>query len=216
MAAEDFFTRWSRPRKQNPNEENGPEIAGATDVANALRPAVPADASSQPLPTMDDVNGLTRDSDYSRFIAQGVDEGVKRSAMKKLFSDPHYNIMDGLDTYIGDYHSFEPIPSDMLRALNHAKTLLDPLGQLERPLLELIGKAAGAHEAAPAGTIIQDQNSGSAMQAPRPDASMQAADVAEHETADPDARRERQVGAALTGGAPNTSSSPDDLARVRT
>lgn len=213
MAAEDFFTRWSRPRKQNPNEEKGSDTA---DVANALRPAVPADAPSQSLPTMEDVSGLTRDSDYSRFIAHGVDEGVKRSAMKKLFSDPHYNIMDGLDTYIGDYHSFEPIPSDMLRALNHAKTLLDPLGQLERPLLELIGKAAGAHEVAPAGTAIQDQDSGSAMQAPRPDASMQAAGAAEHETADPDALREQQVGAALTGSIPDTSSSPDDLARVRT
>ena len=30
--------------------------------------------------------------------------------MKKLFSDPHFNVMDGLDTYIDDYGKPDPIP----------------------------------------------------------------------------------------------------------
>ena len=40
--------------------------------------------------------------------------------MKKLFSDPHFNVMDGLDTYIDDYGKPDPIPLSMLRRMNQA------------------------------------------------------------------------------------------------
>jgi len=93
---------------------------------------------------MEDASLLTHDSDYSRFVARDVDEGVKRAAMKKLFSDPHFNLMDGLDTYIEDYNTFEPIPPEMLHALNHGKALLNPLAQLAQPLMQLVQKVAAA------------------------------------------------------------------------
>jgi len=72
---------------------------------------------------MADVAQLTRDSDFSRFVAPQVDESVKRAALKKLFSDPHFNVMDGLDTYIGDYGKPDPIPASMLRQMNQSKFL---------------------------------------------------------------------------------------------
>ncbi len=62
-------------------------------------------------PTLADVALLTRDSDYTRFVAPGVDTGVKNAALKKLFSDPHFNVMDGLDTYIDDYGMPDPLPA---------------------------------------------------------------------------------------------------------
>jgi hypothetical protein len=84
----------------------------------------PTDARpAEPLPTMADVAGLTRTSDYSRFVAPGVDEGVKRAAMKALFSDPHFNVMDGLDVYIEDYGAPNPIPPSMLRRMAQAQAL---------------------------------------------------------------------------------------------
>jgi hypothetical protein len=43
--------------------------------------------------------------------------------MKKLFSDPHFNVMDGLDTYIDDYGKPNPIPLSMLRRMNQAAVL---------------------------------------------------------------------------------------------
>jgi hypothetical protein len=90
------------------------------------------------LPTLEDVEKLTHDSDFSAFMGKGVDESVKRSAMKKLFSDPHFNIMDGLDVYIDDYSKFEPISPALLASLNHAKALLNPLTQLQTPLMNLL------------------------------------------------------------------------------
>jgi hypothetical protein len=37
--------------------------------------------------------------------------------MKKMFSDPHFNIMDGLDIYIDDYSKPDPIPLEMLKRM---------------------------------------------------------------------------------------------------
>ena len=72
---------------------------------------------------MEDAQALTPDSDFKPFMARGVSAEVKNAAMKKLFSDPHFNVMDGLDTYIGDYSQPDPIPESMLRQLASAKFL---------------------------------------------------------------------------------------------
>ena len=67
--------------------------------------------------------GLTHSSDYSRFVLPGVEADVRNAAMKKLFSDPHFNVMDGLDTYIDDYGKPDPIPPAMLRQMNQSIAL---------------------------------------------------------------------------------------------
>ncbi|MEO7116448.1 MAG: DUF3306 domain-containing protein [Caldimonas sp.] len=82
-----------------------------------------ADAPPPALPTMSDVSLLTRASDYSRFVGSGVDRGVSNAAMKKLFTDPRYNIMDGLDTYIDDYGKPDPISRADLRLMRQARSL---------------------------------------------------------------------------------------------
>ncbi|HUG25073.1 DUF3306 domain-containing protein [Piscinibacter sp.] len=76
-----------------------------------------------PPPTMDDVAQLTPTSDFSRFVARGTDDTVKRAALKKLFADPHFNVMDGLDTYIEDFGKADPIPPAMLRRMAQSKFL---------------------------------------------------------------------------------------------
>jgi hypothetical protein len=73
---------------------------------------------------MDDVARLTSDSDFSPFVARGVDAAVRRTALKKLFADPHFNAMDGLDVYIDDYTKPSPVSAAMLATLEHAKQAL--------------------------------------------------------------------------------------------
>ena len=85
--------------------------------------AEPAAQPVEPLPTMDDVARLTGQSDFSRFVRPGVDSGVRNAALKKLFSDPHFNVMDGLDTYIDDYGKPDPIPPSMLRRMTQSAVL---------------------------------------------------------------------------------------------
>ncbi|MCM5678867.1 DUF3306 domain-containing protein [Schlegelella sp. S2-27] len=120
MADESFFSRWSR-RKAEAREEAEP---AAPPAVEAPADDAPVDAPPpEPPPTMDDVARLTHQSDYSRFVSRGVDDDVKRAAMKKLFSDPHFNQMDGLDVYIDDYSRPDPIPLAMLRQMTQARML---------------------------------------------------------------------------------------------
>jgi hypothetical protein len=155
MGNEGFLSRWSRRKLATESERKAEEAsapAAAGMPASAALPATAAPVTSPPGTatqedaagdgppplTLDDVARLTPESDFTPFVARGVDEAVKRSALKKLFADPHFNIMDGLDTYIDDYSKFEPIPAAMLASLNHAKALLNPLSQLEQPLMRLL------------------------------------------------------------------------------
>jgi hypothetical protein len=48
---------------------------------------------------------------------------VKNAAMKKLFTDPHFNVMDRMDVYIDDYGQPDPLPKAMLRQMASAKFL---------------------------------------------------------------------------------------------
>ncbi len=70
---------------------------------------------------------LGPDSDFGQFLRQEISEEVRRTAMKTLFADPRFNVMDGLDTYIDDYSISDPIPEAMLASLNQMRTLFgDP------------------------------------------------------------------------------------------
>ena len=92
----------------------------AADMTQA--PALP-EPPAPPAPTLEDVLALSPGDEVSRFVASGVDEGVKRAAVRKLFTDPHFNIMDGLDIYIDDYGQPDPIPLSMLRQMNQSRAL---------------------------------------------------------------------------------------------
>ena len=159
-----FLSRWARrkARVQSGVAEpaEAPAPAAGTSVAPG-GPGAPASAVAAPvegpaapvveavsLPTMEDVALLTRSSDYSRFVGSGVEPGVSNAAMKKLFSDPHFNVMDGLDTYIDDYGKPDPIPLSMLRQMNQARFL----GLFDDEASEAGKTVSNANQVAPAST----------------------------------------------------------------
>ena len=99
-----------------------PGPGGAPDSAlPATEP--PPTLPTTPPPTLADVALLNTQSDYSRFVAPGVDSVVKNAALKKLFTDPHFNVMDRLDTYIDDYGAPDPLPAGMLRQMAQSQFL---------------------------------------------------------------------------------------------
>ena len=126
VSDEGFLRRWAR-RKAESRTDVAPlpePVAPVAPVADYPSPVVPSPvAAPEParLPTMDDVAQLTSESDFSAFVARGVDAAVRRTALKKLFADPHFNAMDGLDVYIDDYTKPSPVTEAMLASLQHAK-----------------------------------------------------------------------------------------------
>jgi len=142
MAGDDgFLSRWAR-RKALARQGAAPDepaLVPASPRSSAPPPAVPVaatpaaaapapDPSPVPTapapPTLDDVAQLPADAaDFSRFVARNVQPDVRHAALKKLFSDPHFNVMDGLDIYIDDYGKPDPIPAAMLRQLTQGSFL---------------------------------------------------------------------------------------------
>ena len=132
---EGFLSRWSRRKalvregKALPPEPvaappAAPVVASPPPPAPAAPPAAEDAPPERPLaPTLDDVAQLTRTSDYTRFVAPDVDPQVKNAALKKLFADPQFNVMDGLDVYIDDYGKPDPIPASMLRQMVQSRAL---------------------------------------------------------------------------------------------
>lgn len=105
---EGFMRRWSRLKQ---TAEQQPQMSESRTARSAPAPA-------RPLPSLE---SLGIDSDFSAFMQGSVEQRVRRAALKKLFSDPHFNVMDGLDTYIEDYTKSDPIPEEMLAQLKHAR-----------------------------------------------------------------------------------------------
>jgi hypothetical protein len=101
MSGSRFLARWSRLKKAAETASTA-EIPDAEALLAQLGP----------------------DSDFGQFMRQEISEEVRRKAMKTLFADPHFNVMDGLDIYIDDYSISEPIPEAMLATLNQARGLL--------------------------------------------------------------------------------------------
>jgi hypothetical protein len=156
MAEEGFLKRWSRRKldaqqghepppepalEQTPAPTPEPAPAPAQPYARAgvhayapepVPASVPAPAREPaPAPTMADVALLTPESDFSAFVRQGVDADVRRTALKKLFADPHFNTIDRLDVYMDDYTKPSPVSEAMLASLRHAKSVFQHLAEEE-------------------------------------------------------------------------------------
>jgi hypothetical protein len=114
-------------------------VTGATEAKSSETPA-------KPLPSLDDANALTPNSDFQPFMRPGVTADVRNVAMKKLFTDPHFNVMDGLDIYIGDYNTPDPMPAGMLQKMVGAQLL----GLFDKPDEAVAKTAATAESARPA------------------------------------------------------------------
>ena len=108
-----FLSRWSK-RKAGKDVEI--EKVGEESTELSTPPAI--EKPALPPVTLEDVEKIDRfDPDFSAFMRPDVDPAVQQAALKKMFSDPHFNVMDGLDIYIDDYSNPELLPPEMLRGL---------------------------------------------------------------------------------------------------
>jgi hypothetical protein len=119
-----FLSRWSRRKlgKEEPPKEPAKEPERVWEpAAQPAREVLPPEAMEPSHPELPAVETLTPESDFKPFMQAEVDPGVKQAALKQLFKDPHFNVMDGLDTYIDDYSVADPIPDAMMKTLYQAR-----------------------------------------------------------------------------------------------
>lgn len=152
MAAmsEGFFERWSRRKQQVrdgqaiqgdvapvPAASEPPSSIPVQGSTSGGRPPGMEGAPPDTLPlTLADAEALNMDSDFKPFIARDVAPEVRNAAFRKLFADPHFNLMDGLDTYVDDYSRPSPLPDSALRQMASARLMKlvdDPQDGQETP-----------------------------------------------------------------------------------
>lgn len=105
------------PAPQVPAHPTEPVSAQAAAQAPPRGGQPPA---TEALPSLDT---LTPADDFAPFMRAGVDAATRNAALRTLFADPRFNVMDGLDTYIDDYSKPAPMPPAMLRTLRQARVL---------------------------------------------------------------------------------------------
>lgn len=144
MSGDHFLSRWSRLKHRAKKGEPAPAPAPAPAAAPA--PAVGAGMRQDVLAAQKDLAGpeggaapragrspaeeplpplesLTPESDFSPFMREGVDPATRQAALKTLFQDGRFNVMDGLDVYIDDYSKPDPLPAGWLEKLNQVARL---------------------------------------------------------------------------------------------
>lgn len=111
---EPFFDRWSRLKAKDREAANESEQQAAAPPAKI----------EEPPPPLPKVEELTPQSDFRPFMNASVDPLTRRAALKKLFTDAHFNVPDPFEAYSEDYTGGEPIPPEMLKTLSQAKKWL--------------------------------------------------------------------------------------------
>jgi len=113
MMADSFLNRWSK-RKAGKEDDL---VEQPKETAQTPAP-MSSDVEAKPPASLEDVEKIDRfDPDFSVFMKPDVDPAVQQAALKKMFTDPHFNIMDGLDIYIDDYSKPDPLPPGMLERM---------------------------------------------------------------------------------------------------
>lgn len=112
---EAFVERWSRLKR-----EADAKAAESPKAVEAPKPAAREEAPP-PLPPVDK---LTPESDFAPFMHPKVPDALRRVALKKLFSDPRFNVPDPYEAYSGDWTSGDVISEVMLKKLDRARAAL--------------------------------------------------------------------------------------------
>lgn len=132
---------------QTPASRAGGSVA-QTGAAAPIREAAATELALPPIDT------LTPQSDFTPFMRPEVAPSLRSAALRKLFADPRFNVMDGLDVYIDDYTKADPIAPDLVKKLWQARhifapppTRVNPQGIVEDVPKEELAQAASSANA---------------------------------------------------------------------
>ena len=130
------LSRWSRLKRAAADEQavraEPIKALVASETGNdGQNPSAKIDAAANAdyaaLPPM---SAISLAEDFTPFMQAKVPQALKQQALKALFKEPHFNVMDGLDIYIDDYTVFEPISPEVMATLSSWKTIMNPPQQV--------------------------------------------------------------------------------------
>ncbi|MBB3330433.1 hypothetical protein BDK63_001299 [Halomonas campaniensis] len=137
--------RWSRRKLGDELEEEAP-----AEGAVAAREEAEPPAAAEPEPgsldaTLPDPEDLPAGSDFTAFLQAGVSDGLRRRALRRMFSGDHYGIRDGLDDYDDDYRQrLKPLAGELAQRLRQwTRRVEEEEPQADAPADEASAEAQG-------------------------------------------------------------------------
>ncbi len=121
-ADEGFLRRWSSLKRAG-----GESVPDMAEAGKDALPAVRGEAGSpearsagDPAPEdldLPSIDSLTKDSDFTAFLREGVPDHLRKLALRKLWRvDPVFSIIDGLDDYDEDVRAELALGTKILEA----------------------------------------------------------------------------------------------------
>ena len=189
--------------------------AGGPEASRHPSPASAEPPTQASRLTLEDVEKLDAQSDFRAYTQRDVDPDVRNAAMRKLFhSDPHFNVMDGLDVYIDDYNTPQPLSRAVMRTLLQARTLGlidDELKEQDLPPADAVVPSEPAPQAIDEGQSIDEAQGVTvplgAVESSQP-SGLQAAGSIPQEAAEVAAGAAGAAGAAVAAGASQQAPEP--------
>ncbi len=120
LPGEGRLARWSRLKQESRTETEKPPAMADAEKTAALTPAQPSATESEktddPTKDLPPLESLTKDSDYSAFMREGVPDDMRAEALRKLWaSDPAFREPFPFEMHMEDYHAtFTPIEIQLI------------------------------------------------------------------------------------------------------
>lgn len=128
--ANSFLSRWSQRKLEEQSEQQAePEVStdeGEQAELSAAEDDVVQDAPTDSLEPETEVKAETETTadtedgelSISQLLANTeVDRAVKKAALRKLFMQPEFNVVDGLNDYDHDYSAVKPLATGVAETL---------------------------------------------------------------------------------------------------
>ncbi len=159
-----FFQRWSRrkqaavrgepaeslvPEQQaedNPESGAGPAVEAQQKSAENAADPKPADAQPEPPgdEDMPPLESIDQGGSVAAFFSPKVSEGLRRSALRRLWRQPEFSAEDLLDDYARDYTGREPLGDIVTAEMRYRAEQLRQ--RMERKLKEGLAESDQAVE----------------------------------------------------------------------
>ena len=173
-----FISRWSRRKRATKEEDESPSTADRQpppSEAVAAAPAEPGgpagdtagDTAGDAIADLPDVETLDESSDFTAFLREGVPDGLRRQALRRLWRlNPVFANVDGLNDYDEDFTNAATVVEGLKSAYRAGRGFVDEAAEGDEPAEPTgAGAAAAPPETEPAPAPDEESDAGAAEQA---------------------------------------------------
>lgn len=143
-----FISRWSRRKRATREEDATPSAANRQpppSEAVVVAPPEPGASAADAVADLPDVETLDESSDFTAFLREGVPDGLRRQALRRLWRlNPVFANVDGLNDYDEDFTNAATVVEGLKSAYRAGRGFVDEAAEGDAPAEPTGPQAAAA------------------------------------------------------------------------